>query len=292
MLFLKGAHNPMFIGRQKELSVLENAYTGKQSALIPVYGRRRVGKSELILKFLGHKPCIYYLGKMAPATLQIREFLQEAARALDEPLLSSLSANSWSEVFAAVSSKCKSRAKFVIALDEFQWMVGASPELPSVIQEYWDRHWKNSGNIVFILCGSYIGFMERKVLGRKSPLFGRRTAQILLRPFSYLEAAEFHRRWSLLNRALVYFICGGIPLYLRFFNQAYSVERNIDKVQELTGSLGKIFDGLAQSNVPSYETIASFEQVIKEIRSQFLVLIQDCETLFEYEHNTSFMINK
>jgi hypothetical protein len=67
-----------------------------------------------------------------------------------------------------------------------------------------------------------------------------------------------------------------------------SVERNIDKVEELTGNLGKIFDGLAQSNVPSYETIASFEQVIKEIRSQYLVLIQDCETLFEYEHSTSF----
>lgn len=229
----------MFIGRQKELSVLENAYTGKQSAFIPVYGRRRVGKSELILKFLGHKPCIYYLGKMAPATLQIREFLQEAARALDEPLLSSLAANSWSEVFAAVSNKCKSRAKFVIALDEFQWMVGASPELPSVIQEYWDRSWKNSGNVVLILCGSYIGFMEREVLGRKSPLFGRRTAQILLQPFSYLEAAEFHPRWSLLNRALAYFICGGIPLYLRFFNQAHSVERNIE--EKLLDEFGPLF---------------------------------------------------
>lgn len=229
----------MFIGRQKELSVLEGAYAGKQSALIPVYGRRRVGKSELILKFLGHKPGIYYLGKMAPAALQIREFLQEAARALDEPLLSSVSANSWSDVFAAVTTKSKSKGKFVIALDEFQWMVGASPELPSVIQEYWDRSWKNSGNMVVILCGSYIGFMEREVLGQKSPLFGRRTAQILLRPFSYLEAAEFHPRWSLLNRALAYFICGGIPLYLRFFDQAHSVEKNIE--EKLLDEFGPLF---------------------------------------------------
>ena len=229
----------MFIGRQKELSLLEDAYATKQSALIPVYGRRRVGKSELILKFLGSKPGIYYLGKMAPAALQIREFLKEAARALDEPLLSSLTANSWSEVFAAVTNKCKSRAKFVIVLDEFQWMVEASPELPSVLQENWDRSWKNSSNMVIILCGSYIGFMEREVLGRKSPLFGRRTAQILLRPFSYLEAAEFHPRWSLLNRALVYFICGGIPLYLRFFNQAHSLERNIEV--KLLDEFGPLF---------------------------------------------------
>lgn len=229
----------MFIGRQKELSLLEDAYATKQSALIPVYGRRRVGKSELILRFLGSKPGIYYLGKTAPAALQIREFLKEAARALDEPLLSSLTANSWSEVFAAVTNKCKSRAKFVIVLDEFQWMVEASPELPSVLQENWDRSWKNSSNMVIILCGSYIGFMEREVLGRKSPLFGRRTAQILLRPFSYLEAAEFHPRWSLLNRALVYFICGGIPLYLRFFNQAHSLERNIEV--KLLDEFGPLF---------------------------------------------------
>ncbi len=107
-------------------------------------------------------------------------------------------------------------------------MVEASPELPSVLQEHWDRFWKAPGNMVIILCGSYIGFMEREVLGQKSPLFGRRTAQILLRPFSYVEAAEFHPRWSLLNRALVYFICGGIPLYLRFFNQVQSLERNIE----------------------------------------------------------------
>ena len=218
----------MFIGRRKEISVLEDAYASRQSAFIPVYGRRRVGKSELILKVFGRKQGIYYLGKMAPTALQIREFLQEAARALDEPLLASITASSWSEVFTAVTNKCKSKSKFIIALDEFQWMVGASPELPSVIQEFWDRYWKKAGNILLILCGSYMGFMEREVLGRKSPLFGRRTAQIFLQPFSYLQAAEFYPRWSLMNRAQAYFICGGIPLYLRFFNQAYSIERNIE----------------------------------------------------------------
>jgi hypothetical protein len=100
----------LFIGRRKELSLLEDAYSINQSAFIPVYGRRRVGKSELILKFIGHKPGIYYLGKMAPAALQIREFLQEAARVLDEPLLSSLSTDNWSDVFTAVTNKCKSKA--------------------------------------------------------------------------------------------------------------------------------------------------------------------------------------
>lgn len=249
----------MFIGRQKEISVLEDAYGSKQSAFIPIYGRRRVGKSELILKFLGNKPGLYYLGKMAPAALQIQEFLREAGRSLDEPLLASLEANTWTKVFEALWSKCKSKEKFVVVLDEFQWMAGTSPELLSVIQEYWDRFWKSSGNIVLILCGSYIGFMEREVLGRKSPLFGRRTAQILLRPFSYLEASEFHPHWSYSNRALAYFICGGIPLYLRFFDQARSVEKNIqDKILDEFGPLFREPDFLLREelrNIQNYYAV-------------------------------------
>ena len=218
----------MFIGRKKELAVLDQAYRSPQAALIPIYGRRRVGKSELILKFLNDKLGLYYLGKKAPAQLQIREFLQEAARVLEEPLLTSLQADNWSEVFTAIAGRFPEDKKFILVLDEFQWIAEASPELLSTLQEFWDRRWKRSANIMIILCGSYIGFMERAVLGRKSPLFGRRTSQILLRPFPYIEAAEFHPKWSLSNKAMVYFVCGGIPLYLNFFNPQHSVEKNIE----------------------------------------------------------------
>jgi AAA+ ATPase superfamily predicted ATPase len=218
----------MFIGRKKELAVLEQAYHSPQSALIPVYGRRRVGKSELILKFLKDKLGLYYLGKKAPAHLQISEFLQEAARVLEEPLLGSLPAENWSAVFSAIAERFPKDKKFILVFDEFQWAAEVAPELLSALQEFWDRRWKPSAHIMIILCGSYIGFMERAVLGRKSPLFGRRTAQILLRPFSYIEAAEFHPRWSLTSKAMTYFICGGIPLYLNFFNPVHSVEKNIE----------------------------------------------------------------
>ena len=229
----------MFVGRKRELSLLEKVHESNRSAFIPIYGRRRVGKSQLILHFLKDKPGIYYLGKTASAGLQIREFLETAARVLDEPLLAELSPDNWGQVFAVLTERLKNHSKFILVLDEFQWIAEASPELPSVLQEYWDRHWERSGNIMVILCGSYIGFMEREVLGKKSPLFGRRTAQILLQPFSYREAAEFHPRWSLVNRAMAYFICGGIPLYLRFFNQGQSVENNIEA--NLLDEFGPLF---------------------------------------------------
>ena len=76
-----------FIGRAAELGVLTRAFESARSEFIPIYGRRRVGKSELILKFMADKPGLYYLGQQSSAALQVREFLDEAARALHMPLL-------------------------------------------------------------------------------------------------------------------------------------------------------------------------------------------------------------
>lgn len=217
----------IFIGRHDELAVLEKAYHDPASAFLPVYGRRRVGKSELILHFLQSKPGIYFLGKKAPAALQVREFLTEAAAVIDEPLLASLAIEDWGQALDAVVDRFRGEGKLILALDEFQWIAGSSPELPSLLQERWDRRWQRSGKVMLILCGSYVGFMEREVLGRKSPLFGRRTGQILLRPFSYLEATQFHPAYSIVDRARAYFICGGVPYYLRFFSDQRSLEMNL-----------------------------------------------------------------
>ncbi len=217
-----------FLGRVEELQVLERAYASDRHEFFPIYGRRRVGKSQLILHFIRNKPALYYLGKKATPLLQIQEFLQEAARLLQEPLLAQVTPTSWKEALRLVTERATSK-KLVLVLDEFQWMVQASPELPSVLQELIDREWRTRKNIFLILCGSYMGFMEREVLGEKSPLFGRRTGQILLRPFSYREAALFHPSWSLAERARTYFLCGGIPFYLRFFSEKRSLEQNIEE---------------------------------------------------------------
>lgn len=216
-----------FIGRRRELQMLEAAYASTASAFVPVYGRRRVGKSELILRFLRGKPSVYYVGKQATPSMQMHELLLQAASSLEEPLLAGYSTSNWKTTLTAIVDRWRGPGKLVLALDEFQWTAAASPELPSVLQELWDRQWRASGSIVLILCGSMVGFMEREVLGKSSPLFGRRTGQIALRPFGYQEAAEFHPTLSTVERARTYFICGGIPLYLRCFSPSCSVETNI-----------------------------------------------------------------
>ena len=217
-----------FHGRIRQLKLLQQAWHQEKGAFIPIYGRRRVGKSELIVRFMADKRGgIYFVGKRAPGESQLQEFLETAAQALNEPLLAQVRVNGWKEALELVVKRWTGRTKLVLALDEFQWMAEACPELPSILQELWDRQWARTGRVMLILCGSYLGFMEREVLGKKSPLFGRRTAQILLQPFDHLEAAQFHSRYSVTDQARVYALCGGIPMYLLSFDARLSVEQNI-----------------------------------------------------------------
>jgi AAA+ ATPase superfamily predicted ATPase len=216
-----------FIGRRNELRCLEKAYTDAASAFLPIYGRRRVGKSELILHFIKNKPSLYFAGSRAPTAVQLSEFMMSASIVLEKPHLAFLQARDWKAAFRSVLADWKGPRKLILVLDEFQWMVEGSKELPSDLQQLWDREWRDSGKVFLILCGSYIGFMEREVLGSKSPLFGRRTGQMLIRPFTLKEAGLFHPGYSLEDRARTYFITGGIPLYLKLFKQTRSVESNI-----------------------------------------------------------------
>lgn len=228
-----------FVGRDRELAALEETWSAPGGALVPVYGRRRVGKSELILQFLRTHPGVYYVGKQASAALQIRELLQAAADALGEPLLASAAVDGWGPALDAITRQWRGPGKLVLALDEFQWMVEASPELPSLLQERWDRRWRDDGTVMLVLCGSYVGFMEREVLGQKSPLFGRRTRQIHLQPFGFREAREFHPTYSLVDAARTWFVCGGVPLYLRAFDEGRSVEQNLQK--QLLDEFGPLY---------------------------------------------------
>jgi len=218
----------MFYGRERELKMLRAQRDGRRSGLVPLYGRRRVGKSELIVHFMEGRG-IYFVGKQAPGATQVREFLNVGARALDDALVASADVASWKDALELVVERWgrARRGRLILALDEFQWMAQASPELPSVLQELWDRKWSKSGKMLLILCGSYLGFMEKEVLGRESPLFGRRTAQIHLRPFGHLEAARFHDGYSVPDLAKTRGICGGIALYLETWDAGRSVEQNI-----------------------------------------------------------------
>ena len=216
-----------FVGRKRELGRLEALAASPAGVFVPVYGRRRVGKTSLLRKFCADRPAVFVVGKQAPDLLLRKEFLLQAAKVLEEPLLAEISPPGWKELLSMVRGRWRSRRRLIIVMDEFQWTAAASPELPSVLQELWDGGWEQDCGLMLVLCGSFVGFMEREVLGAKSPLFGRRTAQVHLQPFGFREARLFHEGYSLVDAARAYFICGGVPAYLGAFDDQRSIEQNI-----------------------------------------------------------------
>src|SRR5690349_20489277 len=107
-----------FVGRRQELAALRAAYEAPKSAFWPIYGRRRVGKSELILHFTQSHPTVYLLGKKgAPAEQLMREFLEIAAITLDEPLLANAPVENWKKVIEAAVSRWTRKQKLLLVFD-------------------------------------------------------------------------------------------------------------------------------------------------------------------------------
>ena len=216
-----------FIGRRAELKALEQRYGAPHSALVPVYGRRRVGKTELLLRFSSGKPTVYFTASDKLRTPQIADFMRAAANWLEAAHLAEAMPTSWEAALQLVVASAPKDRKLLLVIDEFQWLCQSSPEVPSIIQRLWDLDWQRDNRLMLVLCGSLIGFMEREVLGARSPLHGRRTADLRLEPFGFREAADFHPGWSLEEKSRAYFVCGGIPAYLQRFQPSRSVPQTI-----------------------------------------------------------------
>lgn len=194
---------------------------------MPVYGRRRVGKTELLLRFCSGKPTVYFIASDRLPTSQLSEFMRAASEWLGLSHLAEPVSGGWERALRLVVAAAPADRKLVLVMDEFQWLCQASPELPSVIQRLWDLEWQRGNRLMLVLCGSMIGFMETEVLGARSPLYGRRTGDLRVEAFGYQEAAAFHPEWSLEEQARAYFVCGGIPAYLKRLSPGHSVTQNI-----------------------------------------------------------------
>ena len=247
-----------FIGREPELGLLQRAFQSSRSEFIPIYGRRRVRKSELILKFMARKRGVYFLGQQSSTALQVREFLAEAACALGMPLLAELRVAGWQQALRTVTEQwagANPGTKLVLALDEFQWIAASGPSLISELQHCWDRWWRDAGNVMLLLCGS----------SRKSPLFGRRTAQIHLQPFGYRDAACFHPRWSPADQARAYFLVGGLPQYLLCLDDGRSIDANIR--EHLLAEFAPLFHEPAFLLREELREIAPYQAILHAVAS-------------------------
>lgn len=214
-----------FIGREDELTAMNELYAQNKFHLFVLYGRRRVGKTTLLNEFCKGKDTIFYSAEQSNNKLNLEKFSSLVFQFYGETNLEPFS--SWTNALSYINERQNDK-KLVVVIDEFPYLVKKNKALLSELQHLID-HKLTNGNLFMILCGSYMGFMEKEVLGSKSPLFGRRTAQLHMKPFSYQTSSKFLEGFSNTEKLELYGAFGGTPLYLQQINAAESFEENIKK---------------------------------------------------------------
>lgn len=213
----------MFIGRENELAVLNELYEQDKFQLFVLYGRRRVGKTTLLNEFCKGKPAIFYSAEQSNSKLNLEKFSAFVFQFYGETTLEPFS--SWSNALTYINDRQKDK-RLILVLDEFPYLVRKSKALLSEFQHLVDYKLQY-GKLFLVLCGSYMGFMEKEVLGSKSPLFGRRTAQLHMKSFDYLTSIKFLDGFSDEDKLRLYGAFGGTALYLQQIQKDKDFEYNI-----------------------------------------------------------------
>lgn len=218
----------MFVNRTAELQTLARRAASRKAEMLVIYGRRRVGKTELLRTFLRKRRHVYYLADRRTEREQLELLSALLAEHFNDSILAAQPLGSWELIFQYISKHVRRKQPFILVLDEFPYLAEVNSALPSILQRHWDLHFKNM-NVKFILCGSSMSFMEKEVLSHKSPLYGRRTGQLEITPFRYNNVAEMVPSVSPERLVELYAIFGGIPAYLEFVDPTKSLWKNIEE---------------------------------------------------------------
>ena len=203
-----------FINRQSELKELDAAAAA--GGLVVIFGRRRVGKTRLLARWLAHRNGLY--SQAIESTREIQ--LEQVYRDLEPHLTTAVAPKSWAELLEIL--RLQEHGRWVLCLDEFPYLVSSDPSLPSVLQRWLD-HSQPDGSLL-VLSGSSTRMMHDMFLNRSAPLYGRARKLLHVEPMSYpafcgacrLNPAdpESFSRFS---------IVGGVPKYWEFVDPKESV---------------------------------------------------------------------
>ena len=214
----------MFIGREREVAALDRLYESNKFEFAVIYGRRRVGKTALINHFIDNKEAIYFMGVESNEKQNLENF----SKSIIEYSSGIEAETSFLSFQAALEYvfKLAEKKRFILAIDEYPYVARSSKSLASTLQLLIDKY-KDTSQLMLILCGSSMSYMEDEVLAYKSPLYGRRAAQMKIFPFSFDEACRYLKNYSDEDKALAYGIVGGTPQYLLQMDDRLSIEDNI-----------------------------------------------------------------
>ena len=208
-----------FVDRADELAELERRYNSDQAEFIILYGRRRLGKSELVRQSLdGREDAVYYQAVESTAQNQLEQFVRAVTEQFPELQRYQ---QDWETLLEELGAR-----DVVVVIDEFPFLIEEDKSLPSVIQRVWDLSLKETG-MTLVLIGSSISVMEEKVLAGGSPLYGRRTAVLDLEPLSLQDVAAFVPEYDAETTMTTWAIYGGTPYYLQTLDADNSLSENV-----------------------------------------------------------------
>jgi AAA+ ATPase superfamily predicted ATPase len=203
-----------FFNRVDELAALQESWAADDGSLFVLWGRRRVGKTELLSRFVEGKRALYFEATDAASADQLRDLSRELARVWGNELLSRQPLTSWEAALTAIEQYAASE-RTIVVLDEFQYLAAQDRELSSLLNRWWRRVARRL-DLMLVLAGSEVSFFERDVLAGQ--MYGRRTGQLHLTPLDYRCAALFVARYSAQDKIRTYAVCGGMPYYLERFD--------------------------------------------------------------------------
>jgi len=218
----------MFIGREQEIQALNEMYESGKFEFAVIYGRRRVGKTELIRHFCENKKSIFFTAVENSAPYNLNAFTEAMFKfrsGADDRTIAKMVPRDFMQLLDIISESAQNE-KIILVIDEYPYLAKAEKAFSSLLQKYIDLNFKRT-DMMLILCGSSMSFMERQVLGAKSPLYGRRTAQFKIKPFNYYDAVKFVPDYSNEDKLLTYGIFGGTPYYLAQINNKKSLSENV-----------------------------------------------------------------
>lgn len=252
-----------FYHREQQLADLNRLLKARGPSFVLVYGRRRVGKTWLLRHWAENSglPNFYWV---APRTT-VDNLRTELVRELwqwetpDREIETAPRYDSWNDVFRAMRRIVGDR-QMIITLDEFPWAVESDPSLPSRLQAAWDTLFHDS-RVCLVLSGSHIASME-SLLRSEAPLFGRLTAKLLVPPFQFTEIKPFIKRYSLEKRLAVYSVVGGVPDYLRRWDDRTSLMNNVREIflsdlSPFRNEAEVLISDVLRRDTPDYQAILS-----------------------------------
>lgn len=228
-----------FVGRSNELAALQKLYNSKKFEMLIIHGRRRVGKSYLLGHFakLHKKNTVYFLGDKSSEKNNVQNFCEELNKVLNAgDFLKSF--EKWHDVYSFIKNT-EIKQRLVIIIDEFTYLYKSNPAYDSGLQNAIDTILKKK-NIFLILCGSEVSVIEDIIDNSSKPLYGRKTAELKLLPFTYKEALKFFPRYNAEQALTAYSILGGIPLYLSLFDDRRSIKENV--ITHCLSTTGALFN--------------------------------------------------